>query len=49
MPSTIPFDPSIVLGNIVDPIKLDQLNRIAEQQAPIDVAENNMNSLIAFK
>lgn len=49
MPSTIPFDPSIVLGNIVDPIKLDQLNRIAEQQAPIDAAENNMNSLIAFK
>lgn len=49
MPSTIPFDPSIVLGNIVDPIKLDQLNRIAEQQTPIDVAENNMNSLIAFK
>ena len=49
MPSTIPFDPSIVLGNIVDPIKLDQLNRIAEQQAPIGVAENNMNSLIAFK
>lgn len=49
MPSTIPFDPSIVLGNIVDPIKLDQLNRIAEKQAPIDAAENNMNSLIAFK
>lgn len=49
MPSTIPFDPSIVLGNIVDPMKLDQLNRIAEKQAPIDAAENNMNSLIAFK
>lgn len=49
MPSVIPYDPSIVLGNIVDPAKLDQLNRIAEKQVPIDNAENNMNSLIAFK
>lgn len=49
MPSTIPFDPSIVLGNIVDPAKLDQLNRIAEKQAPIDAAENEMNSLITLR
>ncbi|MDE6597694.1 MAG: hypothetical protein K2K60_03545, partial [Clostridia bacterium] len=49
MPSTIPYDPSIALGNIVDPVKLDQLNRIAERQAPIDAAENNLNSLISLK
>lgn len=49
MPSTIPFDPSIVLGNIVDPAKLDQLNQIAAKQAPIDAAEDNMNSLITLK
>lgn len=49
MPSTIPYDPSIVLGNIVDPVKLDQLHRIAERQAPIDAAENNLNSLITLK
>lgn len=49
MPSTIPYDPSIVLGNIVDPAKLEQLNRIAEKQAPIDAAENNLNSLITLK
>lgn len=49
MPSTIPYDPSIVLGNIVDPVKLDQLNRIAERQAPIDAAENNLNTLISLK
>ncbi len=49
MPSTIPYDPSIVLGNIVDPAKLDQLNRIAARQAPIDAAENNLNSLITLK
>ena len=49
MPSTIPYDPSIVLGNIVDPAKLDQLTRISQRQAPIDAAENNMNSLISLK
>lgn len=49
MPSTIPYDPSIVLGNIVDTAKLDQLTRIAQMQAPIDAAENNMNTLISLK
>lgn len=49
MPSTIPYDPSVVLGNIVDPAKLDQLTRIAEIQAPIDAAENNLNTLISLR
>lgn len=49
MPSTIPYDPAIVLGNIVDPARLDRLNKIAERQAPIDAAENNLNSLITLK
>lgn len=49
MPSTIPYDPSIVLGNIVDPAKLDQLTRISQRQAPIDAAENNLNTLISLK
>ncbi len=49
MPSVIPYDPSIALGNIVSPSKLDQLNRIAIEQAPIDAAENEMNSLIQLR
>lgn len=49
MPSTIPYDPSIVLGNIIDPARLDRLNKIAERQAPIDAAENTLNSLITLK
>lgn len=49
MPLTIPYDPSIVLGNIIDPAKLDQLMRISQRQAPIDAAENNLNSLISLK
>ena len=49
MPSIIPYDPSIALGNIVDPKKLEVLEKISELNAPVDVAENRMNELIAFK
>lgn len=49
MLSTIPFDPSITLGNIVDPAKLAQLELISEKEAPIGAAEDKMNSLITFK
>lgn len=49
MPSVIPFDSSITLGNIVDPSKLEQLRRISELQAPIDNAEDEVNSLITLK
>lgn len=49
MPSVIPYDPSIVLGNIVDVEKLEKLEQIAKLQAPIDAAEEQMNSLIALK
>lgn len=49
MPTTIPYDSSIALGNIVDPKKLEVLEQISREEAPIDVAENKMNDLIAFK
>ncbi len=49
MPSVIPYDPSIVLGNIVDPKKLEQLEKISQLQAPADNAEDELNSLIALK
>lgn len=49
MPSVIPYDPSIVLGNIVDSEKLDKLEQIAKLQAPIDAAEEQLNSLIALR
>ena len=49
MPSVIPYDPSIVLGNIVDVEKLEKLEQIAQLQAPIDAAEEQMNSLIELK
>jgi len=49
MPATIPYDPSLVLGNIVSPEKLSILTAISDAQAPADAAEDNLNSLIALK
>lgn len=49
MPSTIPYDPSLVLGNIVHPDNLENLTEISAAQAPVDAAEEELNSLIAMK
>jgi hypothetical protein len=49
MPTTIPYDPSLVLGNIVSQAKLDNLTAISSIQAPVDAAEDELNSLIALK
>jgi hypothetical protein len=49
MPSTIPYDPSLVLGNIVEKERLDIIVRIAALQAPADAAQTELNSLIALK
>ncbi len=49
MPSVIPYDSSLVLGNIVDQTKLDILSQISLAQAPIDAAQDKMNSFISMK
>lgn len=49
MPSTIPYDPALVLGNIVTQAKLDNVIKIAQLQAPADAAQSSMNSLITLK
>ncbi|OQP60597.1 hypothetical protein A3860_32810 [Niastella vici] len=49
MPSEIPYDPSLVLGNLVSQAKLDNLVAISALEAPIDAAEDNLNTLIATK
>jgi hypothetical protein len=49
VPTTIPYDPSLALGNIVPKAKLDGLLQISALQAPIDAAEEVMNSLIELK
>ncbi len=47
--STIPFDPSLVLGMIVDPDKIKQLKAIADLQKPVDVERDHFNALLRQK
>lgn len=47
--STIPFDPGLVLGMIVQPERIAQLEEIAEAQVPVDLARDHLNALIRQK
>jgi hypothetical protein len=49
MSTTIPYDPSLDLGNIVPPEHLEVLEKISTLQTPIDEAQNELNSLILLK
>ena len=49
MPSTIPYEPSLVLGNIVKQEKLDNAEEIAKYQAEADAKEITLNSLISLR
>ncbi len=49
MPTSIPHDPSLVLGNIVQEEKLENLVKIGELEAPVNAAEETMNSYISMK
>lgn len=47
--STIPYDPSLVLGQVIDPSKIKQLQELAEAQKKPDDAKAKMNALIRQK
>lgn len=47
--STIPYDPSLVLGMIVDPTRIAVLEKIATLQLPVDVARDHVNALLRQK
>ncbi|MEO0629075.1 MAG: hypothetical protein AAFY91_18930, partial [Bacteroidota bacterium] len=49
MPSSIPYDPSIALGNLLDPEALKQLESIGDMQVPADKAEDNLNSQLSLR
>ena len=49
MPTQIPFDPSLVLGNIVDPKKIQALEAVDAAQKPVNIAQEKLNSLILSK
>eukprot|EP00547_Thalassionema_nitzschioides_P016981 CAMPEP_0194250576 /NCGR_PEP_ID=MMETSP0158-20130606/23427_1 /TAXON_ID=33649 /ORGANISM="Thalassionema nitzschioides, Strain L26-B" /LENGTH=434 /DNA_ID=CAMNT_0038987437 /DNA_START=68 /DNA_END=1369 /DNA_ORIENTATION=+ len=43
--TSIPADPGLVLGNIVETWRVEQLQAIAQLQAPVDLANDRLNSL----
>lgn len=49
MPSTIPYDPSLVLGSIVKQERIDKVIEISEAQAGATAARESLNSLLATK
>ena len=49
MPSTIPYDPSLVLGSIVEKKALDDIQKIATEQASPDAAQGQLNALLSLK
>lgn len=49
MPTSIPYDPSLVLGSLVQQNVLDNLEAIATLQAPIDNKQEELNALIMAK
>ncbi|ANH67699.1 hypothetical protein [Mitsuaria sp. 7] len=49
MPSTIPYDPTLALGNLVTQDRLDLLAQIAQKQSPADDAEDHLNDLLTLR
>jgi hypothetical protein len=49
MPTSIPYSPSLVLGSIVHPAAMDTLLAMSAVQAPIDAAQDTLNSFISLK
>ncbi|CAP62307.1 uncharacterized protein PODANS_0_20 [Podospora anserina S mat+] len=49
MPSSIPYDPSLVLMSVVSEEALANVEAISKLQAPVDAAHDALNSLISSK
>ena len=49
MPSSIPYDPSLTLASVVSEEALKNVESIAAAQAPVDAAQDALNSLISSK
>lgn len=47
--STIPYDPSLVLGMIVEPKKIQTLEKIADAQKDVDAQRDYVNALLRQK
>ena len=49
MPATIPYSPSLVLGSVVHPAAMETLLAMSALQAPVDAAQDTLNSFISLQ
>lgn len=49
MPTSIPYYPSLVLGQVVNTETIDLLNAVANAEKSVDMAESRLNNLIQAK
>ncbi|KAF7551976.1 hypothetical protein G7Z17_g4620 [Cylindrodendrum hubeiense] len=49
MPSSIPYDPSLVLANVVSQKAIELVEGISQAQAPSDAAQEELNALLASR
>ena len=49
MTMVIPYNSSLILGNLVDNELLDNLQQISKEQNSVDVVQDKLNSLMTMK
>lgn len=49
MATTVPYDPSLVLGNLIHEKDIKQLQAVQQAEEPVDVAQNILNDSIQTK
>jgi len=49
MPTSIPFNPSLVLGNLIELEDIQKLQAVAQAEVPVNNAQQNLNDSITTK
>ena len=49
MATTVPYDPSLVLGNLIHEKDIKQLQAVQQAEEPVDIAQNVLNDSIQTK
>ena len=49
MATTVPYDPSLVLGNLIHENDIKELQAIQQAEEPVNVAQNILNDSIQAK
>ena len=49
MPTSIPYDPRLILGNLIHPDDIQKLIKVSEIEAPVNKAQDDLNNSIMAK